>query len=415
MKNPKIILIVTALALILGSREINAIARPSETKTFQVFQYQINLEIPKQTTWLIPPFSYWARNKVILVIPPDWPGNEVFIDSTSSKPAALEFGPSWATNMYLHFFTPVNSDQKISVTGYVKITPLSLNNNQTISENYYKATVDDLKSKNLHLYLGSSEKIESDNPEIVKVAQELKGNKTKISEIISATYAYVVSKIDYNYLTFDLIENGQFIEPQSALETLRKGSGICGDYSRLLIALFRAQGIPARMVTGAVDIPLTGEKYAAFHAWVQVYVPNTGFIDIDPTWGEDGVDYISENDFRHIRLGFALPDNSGPFPETSDYFDAFGVPTGASVSNYSMKFSKVDDLPQSDRENIYALTDVFISSDGPVNHDKNYYKYAMKNIFTNPAFLFVAQSILFIVFIKIAIVAIKTKKIKQKR
>jgi len=64
--------------------------------------------------------------------------------------------------------------------------------------------------------------------------------------------------------------------------------GVCQDFAHLQIACLRGLGLPARYVSGYLEtqpppgqIKLTGAD--ASHAWVQIHVPGSGWIDLDPT------------------------------------------------------------------------------------------------------------------------------------
>jgi len=80
------------------------------------------------------------------------------------------------------------------------------------------------------------------------------------------------------------------------MEVLEKRHGVCQDFAHLMIACLRSRGLAARYVsgyihvrpaaadsTGAADVaePLIGG--GASHAWVAVYSPPFGWIELDPT------------------------------------------------------------------------------------------------------------------------------------
>lgn len=67
---------------------------------------------------------------------------------------------------------------------------------------------------------------------------------------------------------------------QGALMTLRTKFGICTDKADLLVALYRARGLPARRSVGAV---VGGFPPSQGHAWVEVWIPGCGFVPCDPT------------------------------------------------------------------------------------------------------------------------------------
>jgi transglutaminase-like putative cysteine protease len=77
---------------------------------------------------------------------------------------------------------------------------------------------------------------------------------------------------------------------QHPLDTLQTGSGTCRDYALFMIEALRRLGIAARFVSGylciADDRDAPGHVGGgSTHAWVQVYLPNAGWIEFDPTNG----------------------------------------------------------------------------------------------------------------------------------
>jgi transglutaminase-like putative cysteine protease len=64
--------------------------------------------------------------------------------------------------------------------------------------------------------------------------------------------------------------------------------GVCQDFAHFQIGCLRAVGVPARYVSGYLEtLPPVGKPKLvgcdASHAWVQVFLPETGWIDVDPT------------------------------------------------------------------------------------------------------------------------------------
>jgi transglutaminase-like putative cysteine protease len=101
-------------------------------------------------------------------------------------------------------------------------------------------------------------------------------------------------------------------------EVLRHRRGVCQDFAHLQIACLRSLGLPARYVSGYLrtysppgQTKLIGAD--ASHAWVSVYCPGTGWLDVDPTnnlipsqshvtvaWGRD---YGDVSPVRGVILG----------------------------------------------------------------------------------------------------------------
>jgi len=101
-------------------------------------------------------------------------------------------------------------------------------------------------------------------------------------------------------------------------EVFRLRRGVCQDFARLEIACLRSVGLAAHYVSGYVEtIPPPGAPRRigadASHAWLAVYCPGFGWIDVDPTnnlipssthvtlaWGRD---YGDVSPIRGVILG----------------------------------------------------------------------------------------------------------------
>jgi len=82
---------------------------------------------------------------------------------------------------------------------------------------------------------------------------------------------------------------------QEPNETLRLRRGSCRDFAMLMIEAARSLGFAARFASGYLAIAADDEEVAmtdlaggSTHAWVQVHLPGTGWIDFDPTSGSTG-------------------------------------------------------------------------------------------------------------------------------
>jgi transglutaminase-like putative cysteine protease len=91
-------------------------------------------------------------------------------------------------------------------------------------------------------------------------------------------------------------------------EVLERRQGVCQDFAHLTIGALRSLGLPARYVSGYLEtLPPPGKPKLvgadASHAWLSVFVPSTGWLDLDPTndrvpneryittaWGRDYAD-----------------------------------------------------------------------------------------------------------------------------
>ncbi len=67
-------------------------------------------------------------------------------------------------------------------------------------------------------------------------------------------------------------------------EILEHKSGVCQDFAHVLLQMLRSIGLPSRYVSGYVCPNKSGMRgEGATHAWVEYYLPGTGWIGLDPT------------------------------------------------------------------------------------------------------------------------------------
>jgi transglutaminase-like putative cysteine protease len=101
-------------------------------------------------------------------------------------------------------------------------------------------------------------------------------------------------------------EKGATHVNSSIQDSLQSRSGVCQDFSHIMIGLARVKGIPARYVSGYLVPQKAAEQGAnveevvggqASHAWTEVYIPNYGWIGQDPTLGR-------VSGLRHIRVAY---------------------------------------------------------------------------------------------------------------
>jgi transglutaminase-like putative cysteine protease len=118
--------------------------------------------------------------------------------------------------------------------------------------------------------------IESANPQIVALASELSHGKDTVCQQERAFYDYIGNSLVYT-------PNGENWGAQAALGPM---GADCTEYTSLLVALSRAQGIPARYYEGLLYTDMATEAVAKTeHAWPDVYFPSIGWTAMDPTLG----------------------------------------------------------------------------------------------------------------------------------
>ena len=135
--------------------------------------------------------------------------------------------------------------------------------------------------------------IESANPQIVTLAKELVRGKATVCQQVRAFYEYIDNTLVYTY-------NGANWGAQAALGPM---GADCTEYADLLVALSRAQGIPARYFEGVLYLDNATSAIAqTVHAWSDVYMPGIGWVALDPTLGRAPIN-------RDIYFAHYTPDH----------------------------------------------------------------------------------------------------------
>ncbi len=140
------------------------------------------------------------------------------------------------------------------------------------------------------IYTRPSETIDSDNPEIIKLASELASGEDDLYVVVHKAGVWVKKNVQYDLSTLT-----QGVS-QKASWVLKERYGVCDEMTNLFIGLLRSLGIPARFISGVSYTELIEGNWGA-HGWAEIYFPGYGWIPFDVTYGEYG--YL---DSTHITL-----------------------------------------------------------------------------------------------------------------
>ena len=92
----------------------------------------------------------------------------------------------------------------------------------------------------------------------------------------------------------------------SIQDSLAVQAGVCQDFAHLLLGVVRKRGLPARYVSGYLVPERAASPDAklqeviggsASHAWAEVYLPDSGWIGLDPTLGQP-------LGLQHVRVAY---------------------------------------------------------------------------------------------------------------
>jgi transglutaminase-like putative cysteine protease/Tfp pilus assembly protein PilF len=128
-------------------------------------------------------------------------------------------------------------------------------------------------------FLNPTARINSKDPQIVALAKQIAGEDQD-----GRSVARKIGEWTYRNLKWKKVES-------DTVDTLASRAADCLEHSELYVALARALGLPARVVTGAA---LSGGSFGA-HAWVEIYLGK--WVELDPTWG-----LMNHVDATHLRF-----------------------------------------------------------------------------------------------------------------
>ncbi len=122
-------------------------------------------------------------------------------------------------------------------------------------------------------------------------------------------------------------------------EALTVRSGVCQDFTHIMLTLVRRVGIPARYVSGYLyhhEGNADRSDVDASHAWVEAWLPTLGWVGFDPT------NNLTVTD-RHVRVSYAI-DYAGATPSR-------GVFTGDAETELKVQVQveTLDEVPIEDR------------------------------------------------------------------
>ena len=115
------------------------------------------------------------------------------------------------------------------------------------------------------------------NPDIWRVAVDVSKENPRLLDCILGICRRTHQHFIYDPKTTD--------SKTTASQAFLLGKGVCQDYAHVMIAFLRALKIPARYVSGYfwTDDAENDLSAGASHAWLEAYLPNYGWLGIDPT------------------------------------------------------------------------------------------------------------------------------------
>ena len=310
-----------------------------EFGTSLIYKFEYTYTTPK-TDDLIDPslskyFSALSTNIYELSLPREYSetNQTIYIESVSPTPSKVSMDGEG--NIIGTFEVPANTESEIKVVGYITVSRETFENNEVFNDinlNSYFNTVEE--DDTLQKYLTATTYWEVDDEYIVSEASTIAEEMYTIGDLLIADYNYVNEKLEYDQSKAD--SSNVRIGAKAALQG---GASVCMEYSDTMITLLRAQGIPARAAVGYAELTDDMENATSLlrHQWVQVWIPDYGWLTIDPTY--EGSDKII-----------------GPYIDRI-LWETFSGDSLSNIKIYSADIEKVIEDPEYS-VSVYALEDL---------------------------------------------------------
>lgn len=252
-------------------------------------------------------FNFPLRNQTnrtetfTVALPPDTSSQKIFIDGIEPKPVATKLDADG--NVLADFIVPPKTEMtvKTNISAQVKYIEYDLAR---------AGSKKDIPAELVSRYTSATKYWQSTDPDIVIKAQAAVGGNQKVVDIVKTINKVVIDTLTYNN------EKIKYNIRQGASKALdNPNNAVCLEYSDLMVAMLRAQGIPARMPVGYAysgNLKTSRAVSDSLHSWVEAYVPGVGWINVDPTWGEK-FDNFGRSDLDHFAFAvWGASDNTPP-------------------------------------------------------------------------------------------------------
>ncbi|MBI4646858.1 MAG: transglutaminase domain-containing protein [Bacteroidia bacterium] len=166
--------------------------------------------------------------------------------------------------------------------------------------------IEDIPAEIKNKYLENNDKYMIDHTIIQNAVKSAVGDEKNPYWIARKLYNYIIAKMEYEMV-------GGW---NTAPTVLARGTGSCSEYAFVYIALCRAAGIPARYVGSVVIRGDDASMDDVFHRWAEIYLPNYGWIPIDPSGGDYKSPREQADSFGALVNRFYITTQSGGNSET---------------------------------------------------------------------------------------------------
>jgi transglutaminase-like putative cysteine protease len=296
----------------LGTPLLLGLARPREAHSLpRAAQKDLAVRLHEGKTWTIT-YLHTVKNlssmpmegvEIAVAVPRDDERQTVHSVQFEPKPLRLSSnGLEQDTALFSLQRVPPQGEATVAITASVTLREVEWLITERDVGSWKEIPVDVLRQ-----YLRDGENYHLDREIVRRSARSLHLTGESILEQVRRVHDFVLDSMEY--------DRDDRWEP--ADRVLERGKGSCSEYSYLMIAMCRLNGIPARYAGGTwlqgTALPGAGSARTSpghgpsevdhvFHRWVEVYLPRVGWFPIDPTQ-----DDAAERDGEPYRYFGKLP------------------------------------------------------------------------------------------------------------
>lgn len=208
-------------------------------------------------------------------------------------------------------------------------TPLNEGDRYTVASNYTAVTIRELRESGADYPAQITETYlqlpETFSPRVAALAQEVTQGQETSYDIAKALERFLRSNYEYNEEIAAPTAEQDPIE--YFLFDIRQG--YCDYYATSMAVMLRSLGIPARTASGYAEGTYDNETNTFIiterdaHTWVEVYFPQYGWIEFEPTAGESILNRPEGIDPQEEQSAQNTPNNlpNGDQPQMDDFID----------------------------------------------------------------------------------------------
>lgn len=210
------------------------------------------------------------RMWLVMPVPFDAPYQQITRDPAfSEEPLAVSVDETYGNHycVWANTFSP-HAPVSYEMTFSVRVRPRMPDHAQPATMQEYSR----LSNEESEPFLRSDRYLDWRDENVRRLVQEVARGETDVRTVAQLFYEYVRDRLTYGGATEGLY---------SSHDALTRECVDCGGFDSLLGALYRARGIPARVVSGF----WAGYPQNAMHAWLEFLTPHDEWIPVDPSMG----------------------------------------------------------------------------------------------------------------------------------